>query len=363
MPQPRSLVMTDDPDLLDDLLRLAATAGTEVEVVDSGSVRRSWSMAPAVLVGGDRAEACAALGLPRRSGVVVLSRDLDDAQVWRRAVALGAEHVVFVPDAEAWLVNLLADGAEGTGADGLVVGVLGGRGGAGASTLAAALAVTGLRRGLRTLLVDGDPLGGGIDLVLGGESAVGLRWPALVGSRGRVPGAALTAALPRIEDLTVLSWDRGDALIVPPEAMRSVLSAGARGSDLVVVDLPRRLDDGAREVALRAELLLLVVPAEVRACAAAARVAAAATLHCADVRVVVRGPAPGGLDAATIAGSLGLPLAGDLRAEPHLAEALDRGEPPARRGKGPLAAFSDRFLAELVPAPSRWGAGPGDVAA
>lgn len=352
----RPLIVTSDPVLLDDLLRLSAAAGVECEVAaDLASARRGWARAPLVVIGDDDARSSGGAGrqaledgagLGRRPGVVLVGRDLDDAGVWRRAVVLGAEQVVFLPDAEGWLVDRFADTAEGI-SSAVTVCVVGGRGGAGASTLSAALAVTGMRQGSRVLLVDGDPLGGGLDLVLGGEDAVGLRWPELAAARGRVNGSALREALPRVDELTVLSWDRGDQLHIPRSAMCSVLDAAGRDSDLVVVDLPRRLDEAAEEALTRSAVALLVVPAEVRATAAAARVAGAVASYAADLRVVVRGPAPSGLGAEVVAGSLALPLAGWLRPEPGLAAALERGEPPARRGKGPLADFCAAFLADL----------------
>ena len=40
---------------------------------------------------------------------------------------------------------------------------------------------------------------------------LGLRWPDLATSRGRIPAAALAQALPRMCDLPVLSCDRTDA--------------------------------------------------------------------------------------------------------------------------------------------------------
>ena len=46
------------------------------------------------------------------------------------------------------------------------------------------------------MLVDCDPLGGGLDLVLGAEDLGGLRWPGLDVGGGRVPATALHAALP-----------------------------------------------------------------------------------------------------------------------------------------------------------------------
>jgi len=128
--------------------------------------------------------------------------------------------------------------------------------------------------------------------------------------------------------------------------MDAVLRAAARGSDLVVVDLPRR-PDAACEVALAvAHRTFLVLPAEVRAVASSARVAAAIRGLTADLRVVVRGPAPSDLDADVVARSLDLQLAGECRSEPGLAAALERGEPPGR-GRGPLAKLTDQLLADL----------------
>jgi secretion/DNA translocation related CpaE-like protein len=346
----RPLVVTADAAVLDDLLRLAATTGTQVQVAsDPGAARKAWSSAPLVVVGPDVATGCARARLPRRDGVVLLGDDLDDAGVWQLAVDLGAEHVAFLPDAERWLADRLADASEGGGPQAPLVAVVGGRGGAGATTLACALGVTAARAGRRALLVDLDPLGGGIDLVFGGEEDAGLRWPDLHSTRGRVPASALSGALPQMAGLQVLSWDRGGTGDVPVEAVQSVVEAGRRASDVVVVDLARHLDEGARAVLATATACLLVVPAEVRAAAAASRVAGPLGLLCRDVRVVVRGPAPSGLSGTEVARALGLPLLGEVRAEPGLDLALERGEAPARRGRSPLAQICGRLLDELLP--------------
>ena len=347
---PRPLVITADPDVLDDLLRLGATAGAELEVAtEAGAARQSWTAAPFIVVAADALASCARARLPRRSGVVLLGADLDDAGIWQRAVEVGAEHVVFLPDAEQWLADRFADAVEAGGPAGVLIAVVGGRGGAGATTLASALAVTATRCGRPTLLIDGDPLGGGIDLVFGGEQDRGVRWPDLGATRGRVPAAALAEALPRMAGLSVLSWDRGDAGAVPVEAVRAVLSAGRRANELVVVDLPRTLDDCGRAVLASATTVLLVVPKEVRAAAAASRVAAGIALLCRDLRVVARGPSPTGLTGAQVALALGLPLAGEVRAEPGLDVALERGEAPGRRGRGPLSVLCSRLVEDLLP--------------
>jgi secretion/DNA translocation related CpaE-like protein len=339
----RPLILTADPDLLDDLLRLAAAGGTEADVAaDPGAARSRYAAAPLVVIGADQAGACLRARLPRRPRVVVVGRDTPPADV---AELLGAEHIAVLPAAEPWLVDRFTDRPDAATA-GRVLAVIGGRGGSGASILAGALAVTAVRTGLRTLLVDADPLGGGLDLVLGWEEVGGLRWPALAGTEGRVDAPALIRALPHRGDLVLLSFSRDELLTVPADAMAATLDAARRGRDLAVVDLPRHLDDAAVLALQSADRAVLVVPAELRATAAAARVAATVLPHCADVAVVVRGPAPGRLRARDVASALGLPLAGSLRPEPRLCQALEQGEAPASDGRGPLADLCARLVRE-----------------
>ena len=355
---PRPLAITADDVVLDDLVRLASATGVVLDVApDPATARRMWTGAPLVLVGSDLASAVARASPPRRRDVVVVGHDLDDQSLWEAAVDLGAEHVVRPTDAEHWLVTRIGDAVEGVSRDAVTVGVVGGRGGAGASTLAAALAVTATRQECLGFLVDGDPLGGGIELVLGGEDHTGMRWPELATSEGRVSAGALRSVLPSVDGLVVLSWDRGDLLTIPRAAMRAVLGAARRGGDVVVVDLPRHLDATTEEALSQCTSVLLVVPAEVRAVAAASRIARSVSAITPDVRVVVRGPAPSGLDGRVVAETLDLRLAGELAAEPRLDRMLERGEAPARRGKGPLAALCRTVLSDLgvVPTTARRG--------
>ncbi|MFF2729259.1 septum site-determining protein Ssd [Streptomyces sp. NPDC058008] len=343
--------MTEDAELLDDLLRLCAAAGAVPEVHHGPPGERAgWERAPMVLVGDDAARRCQ--GVPRRPGVMLVGRDQDDPDVWRRAVEIGAEYVLRLPDSEGWLVDQIANAVEGVGRSALTVGVMGGRGGSGASTLACALAVTAARSGRRTLLIDGDPLGGGIDVLLGGETCEGMRWPDFARSKGRLGGGALEESLPALHGLRVLSWGRDDQVVVPPQAMRSVLAAARRLGGVVVVDLPRRVDESVVEALAQLDVGLLVVPGELRAVAAAQRVASAARMVLDDLRVVARGPYAAGLDEQWVAQSLGLPLMGDLPAEAGLPSARDSGEPPGGNARGALARFCTAFW-ELADAPAR----------
>ncbi|NBE49855.1 septum site-determining protein Ssd [Streptomyces boluensis] len=338
------LIVTEDPRLLDDLLKLCAAAGARPEVHHGVPERRGgWEAAPMVLVGDDAVHRVR--GAARRRGVVLVGHDQDDPDVWQRAVEIGADHVLRLPDAEPWLVDRIADVAEGVGEPALTIGVVGGRGGAGASSLACALALTSARSGTRTMLIDADPLGGGLDVLLGGETTKGLRWPAFAESKGRVGARALEESLPRLHDLRVLSWDRGDTVTVPPGAMRAVLAAARRRGGVVVVDLPRRVDEGIAEALAQVDVGLLVVPAELRAVAAAGRVASAVGMVLRDLRAVVRGPGTAGLDGEQVARLLGLPLAGEVPEE----HGLTKGErPPGADARGALARFCAGFW-ERVP--------------
>ncbi|MFE4691002.1 septum site-determining protein Ssd [Streptomyces sp. NPDC056749] len=345
------LIVTEDAELLDDLLRLCAAAGAVPEVHHGPPGERGgWERAPMILVGDDAARVCR--GTARRPGVMLVGRDQDDPDVWRRAVEIGAEYVLRLPDSEGWLVDQIANAAEGVGRPALTVGVIGGRGGSGASTLACALAVTAARSGRRTMLIDGDPLGGGIDVLLGGETSEGLRWPDFARSKGRVGGGALEESLPALHGLRVLSWGRDDEVVVPPRAMRSVLAAARRLGGVVVVDLPRKVDESVAEALAQMDVGLLVVPGELRAVAAAQRVASSVRMVLEDLRVVARGPYTAGLDEHWVAQALGLPLVGDLPPEAGLPSGQDSGTPPGASSRGVLARFCTAFW-ELADAPAR----------
>lgn len=352
---PRGLVMASDPELLDTVLRLAAAVGCEVtRAVDPADARRRWLDAPLVLLDGAAARACAKAALPRRSGVVVAVCGDPPPETWRHAVAVGAEHVVSVPQAESWLVAALTEAAEGCRRAGAVVAVIGGRGGAGASVFATALAVAAVRTGEQALLVDCDPLGGGLDILLGAEESEGLRWSQIGVNGGRVPATALHAALPAARlrgrgdgRLSILSCERnghGPA----PGAVVAVLEAGRRAGETVVCDIPRYPTDAALAALDAADVTIVMVPADLRSCAAAARVAAMLAERGIPAGVVVRGPAPGGVDADQVAASLGLPLLTAMRPEPRLARALEFGKVPGATGSGPLHRAARTVLVEVA---------------
>ncbi|MGH4016138.1 MAG: septum site-determining protein Ssd [Pseudonocardiaceae bacterium] len=362
----RPVVMMSPDGPADEVIRLAAAAGCELDrITDPATIREQWSTAPLVLLDVAAATSSACAGLPRRDGVVVVVAAAPDPEVWRCAVRVGAEHVAVLPDAEAWLVGALADAVESPVEPGRVLAVLGGRGGAGASVFAAAVAVAAVRAGQEALLVDCDALGGGLDLALGAEEMGGLRWPGLALGGGRVPAAALHAALPapRLGDrsgLTVLSCDR-DGPGPDAAAVRTVCGAGRRAGETVICDVPRHPCAPGTAALESADLAVLVVPAEVRACAAAATMTARVQRYGVALHLVVRGPAPGGLTPQDISRALELPLLAAMRPQPGLAGALDRGAVPGR-SRGPLATAARQVLTVLDSCGrSRAGTAPGSA--
>ncbi len=343
----RPLLVSGDDDVLDAVLRVAAAVGVDVEVAhDLGGARTGWAAAPLVLVGHDRLTALVTSSLPRRSHVVVVGVDADDVALWRRAVDLRVEHVVFLPTADSWLADRLSDLEAGT-PSATVLGVVGGCGGAGASTVAAALAVAAARSRRSPLLVDADPLGGGLDLLLAAEDAAGSRWADLTDARGRVAASTLAHVLPQVMGVSVLAWSRDGAPTVPVEAAAAVLDGARRGSDVVVVDLPRTPDDVSRLLLQHVQTLFVVVPARVRAIAASRALLRRLEPAVGDQRIVVRGPAPGGLRTEDVRRALERPVVGWLDHDPARAVDEESGEPPGLDERSETGRLVRRLLAEL----------------
>jgi secretion/DNA translocation related CpaE-like protein len=336
----RILVITSDPTLLDELVRLAAAAGCACEhAPDLAAALRWWGRAAVVLVGGDQLEGLATLGPPRREGVHAVCWGTPADGVFRHALAIGAESVVELPRGVEAVGELLTDLGEGADGPGLVVGVLGGAGGAGATVFAAALAQLAAPP-WRVAAIDADPLGPGLDRVLGLEELEGVRWDELAATNGRLGARSLREALPRRDGPAVLTWARGVAVPPPPEVVRSVVSAARRGHDLVVVDLPRVPSVAGEELTARCDLVLVVVPTTVSAVASASRVID--RLPDRDrVSVVLRGLA---MDPAVAARVLDAPVIAQMADQRGLDEAIDLGLGPVRSRRGALGRAAVRVL-------------------
>lgn len=331
------LLLTRSADTHETVVALCAAAGVAADVCADPSLSLgSWSDADLVLVGADLAEEAVALAPPRRAGVHVVGPSPGDA-AFRHAVALGAASVVSLPEATSWLADALADVGERT-SPGRIVGVVGGAGGAGATTLACALAQWHAARG-PTLLVDADPLGPGVDRLLGLEGRGGVRWEGLDETSGRLGARALREGVPRDGELGVLTWTGLRRRLDVPTARR-MLDAAVRGHDLVVIDLARQGGAASVELVDRCDDLLVVTPATVPGLAATARLVADLGRE-GRAGLVVR---PGGLSDADAARVTGLPVVATLGEQRGLAASVDRGLGPLT-GRGPLARAARDLLA------------------
>jgi secretion/DNA translocation related CpaE-like protein len=341
------LVVTADLELLDGILAAAAAAGVEPTVTaETASLRPQWATAPVVVVGSDRAPQVAEMMLPHRTEVYVVGSGQGRDDVLRWSAPLGAA-VVTLPDDAGLLTAAIADATGRPAGSGSVVAFAGASGGVGCSSASAALAVGAVARGLPTVLIDLDRLGGGIDLLVGAEGVAGWRWPRLEGAQGHL--GDLTGHLPRVGGMDVLSTSRDDGWVgeLEPGTVRSVLQSVTRSHRLAVLDIPRGLGPAGREGLRDADLALLVVSGDVRGVAAAQQWIAAFGDATADLRVVVRRPRVGAIEPQVVAEALALRLAGIVAEDTSLPRAAERGDPPGRSGRGGLAKLSRRLLDEL----------------
>ncbi|MGN6599558.1 MAG: septum site-determining protein Ssd [Actinomycetes bacterium] len=261
--------------------------------------------------------------------------------------------------------------------EGVVVGVMGGCGGAGATTLSATLARVAQDEGRDAALVDLDGWGAGLDVTLDACLEPGLRWTDLAHAQGRLSGARLVASLPTAAGLPLLTFERA-AVPVTAEAALAVVEALARQRRLVVVDLPRRLEPAARAVLDCCDRRLLVTPATVPAVLSAARTMAGSTDPWSLARsegATQSDAGPGAVpdweavvrhgghawDADVIAATLDVPLLSELPHDAGLA-VLGRGELRLSRRSRYRRAVVE-LLTQLVPTAAEPGPFPQPAAA
>ena len=329
--------------IADAVLSAAAALGPPVEVVSSAADGlERWAAAAGVLVGEDLAAGLASLGPRARPGVYLVG--FSASELGRHSVPLGGQLIVLPEGPRALRAFLAAAG--GSGARGGAVG--GARGGVGASTLAAGLALAAAHGGGAAALVDADPLGGGIDLLLGAERAPGWRWPGLLGARGEVTD--VRRFLPQVGGLSVVAMERptpGGAAGPPPgaESVRAVLGSLARHHDLVVLDPGRSPLPSVRPALASCRRVVLLSGTAVRAVAAAESVLG--TVEAPEVVLVVRRSPGSRVPPDAVGRALGLPVAAVVPEERALARAAEEGDVPGRPARGRWPRVVARLLVDV----------------
>lgn len=363
------LVAVGDPVIHPEATHVAAATGHGViDTIDPREITRLLPRAHAVLVDADTAGHVATLD--RRPGIHFLAADPGPVD-WQAALTCHAENAYVLPAQAAELLTALGHArapqpgrevhptAGPTGparagqstpaagqAGGTLIAVCGAVGGAGTSTLAAALARTVARHHPVTL-IDAGGHSGGLDLLLGLEDTPGARWPDLRLGEGTVAGADLRAALPTTPDgIAVLSAARStlaDPFCLGPEHMRPVLEALGGSPGIAVVDLPAH-GPVTETVTGTCDRLALLIPAEVRAAAAAAGLVADLTRNRTAVIGIARHRGWSGLTADDLSRITRCQIAGELGQLSRLPRAVELGGLPARL-PGALTATA-RLIAE-----------------
>lgn len=202
--------------------------GVEMTVAKQPT-EQQWREAPIVIV---ELGVAAVLGrMPEHRETIVALTGLPHAAIVRQYDQLTSlyPHVkpLALPLFEDELRTRVLQAVQPSDGNELRIGVVGGHGGAGATTLAVALAAASAQAGRATLLVDADPLGGGIHHRI----------------RGNRPG------------LEVIGWgsrERRDETGLVPQLLRE------QPEEVKVVDLCRTLDAHQLAVANMCDLVLVV---------------------------------------------------------------------------------------------------------
>lgn len=339
-------------ELVDDVGRCAVAAGYRTVVGAGVGDVVAWQRASAVVVDVEAADGLVDPEMVRGHAVFLVCEPDQPTDLWREAFALGVRDVIALPDDERRLVSALTGLRAPVRDGGRVLAVLGGHGGAGATTLAAAvgLAAANGPSGREVLLVGPDELGAGIDLLLGVEDSPGPRTCDLNAVGGRLNHAALHEALPCVgRRLSVLAAGE-NGVSARVESVAAAVDSGRAGGDLVVVDVPRTNPALRTELLRRADLTVLVSQATLSAVAATRATRTDIDDVVGHIELVLRGPAPGGLPVDEIAWAVGASLLGAYRSDPSLASRMEGGSlrPTPRSPLGKIAASVCRRLDEVV---------------
>lgn len=332
------LVIGSEPEVRAEALRFAATTGVCADLFEAAELSAAtWAAAALVVVDATAADAVSRLGLARRSGVLIVTSGTPSVALWASAVSIGVEQVLELPAGQAALIERMSDVASGSGPLGPLVAVIGGCGGAGASTLAVALALNAASAGHQPVLLGCDPWDGGIDIVLGAEDVPGPRWPDVAEISGRLPSAAIQDGLPYAHGVRFLSSTRSRPAAVGVAALSAVVTAARRTGEPVIVDLPRSTGEPARWLGGILDLGVVVCPATVAGALASRAIVTELHWSPTNSGIAVRRGLGRDLIDDALAAAVGLPVLTRIPEDHRLLTRQQQGEPPGLRRRSGLA--------------------------
>lgn len=337
------LLVTTDLRLINNTKTLVDSLGFDVRVAESPLIARDlWEGAAFVLVGSDLAGKCLENLVPRRSRLIVVHTKSEtglgiapesdsERNIWRHAVALGAENVLELPTANFWLTEVLSEVAIPGPVERIsstnVISVVAGSGGVGSSTFAAILATEAVTRGMSAVVIDLDQFGGGIDLILGAEEIPGTRWCDIDPGSGRISADTLAAALPRANGVAFLSQSRSCTGDLSVETVAAVIDAARRAFDLVVLDLPREHSECNQLLIGQSVVTCVITRNHVRSIAASIAVSQWGGKFGSNVHFVLISDSKG-LSLPDVSAALGCQDLTEIAFMPAMTTRADEGDPP-----------------------------------
>lgn len=202
-------------------------------------------------------------------------------------------------------------------------------GGAGASVMAACLAMQ-MALTCPCCLIDADEYSGGADLLLGMESELGVRWGDLGTGAGQLDPEALFNALPAPRmrsELKVLTSSRSRELTaaeqqITPDGVVKVLTTLVGNGVGVVIDVPREPAFMSR-VSEKTDMVAIVLPLSVRGIAAAGRLAGKLRGLGIEPVALVRAQRSSDISVQEVEQATGLHVAGEVRYLRGLSHEID----------------------------------------
>lgn len=334
--------------LIEHTLDAAAVAAAHV-IVSPDPHPGDLARACVALVGVDRCSALSGGRAMAAPAVIVVGGPGEEAAMWHWAQQLGAQGVIQLPDAGPWLSERLLDLAEPVTGDTRALVLISAAGGAGASTLATAVAVRAAQSGQDPILVDADPGAGALEVTLGEPDLVPEPgWQRFAAVSGRLPREEL-AGLPRASGVRLLGWQPhdGSALLSPQwrNALAAVVAAARREAALTIVDLGRPYVDALAGLTQAHTDVIIVVPARLRSVIAASRMRDAIGQYWTGTpRLVVR-DVGGAMSPQQIGTILAADVVAELGSDPRCRDDEERGRPAGTRRRSAVGRCADRLLA------------------
>ena len=310
---PYALLVTRDEILAAQFHKMCAVTQSELIVVDA--------LTPEEIAGAYRVFVDHNIVLEQfnHNHVVILALDGVSAKTWQLALELDAEHVEVLPSETDWLIEHVVPPIQSRAHVVLITPVVGG---AGASTVACALAGQYASQGAKVCLVDADLGAGGLDVLMGCEQTPGIRWADIASVQGAVNGGELFDSLIISQGIHVLAPNRGQFDIDASHILTTIETLTS-ACDVVLIDAPRMTEELTQSLGALSDDVLLVMPTTVQA----SSLATAVKERFADIRcgLVVRQVPGSGLTPIGVAQAVDIPLRVTLPTDARIVEQVEQG--------------------------------------